>query len=251
MYSPLSLRLFFFATILLCALAFVTTPVFARAGDPDVAEDVAIAFFKTGATNPDFDLWAKNSMEYKVASPARAPEVLQTEKQRLLKKWKAYNPEENVLEVKGNVNVELKAFMTKEGEEQYWMYMSFKAGEISYFPYKYQNYLFAVIPQQIESLMIQQLQKEQYMLIRKDFGEKDFGVAALTLQLKPVKSYTQQPYVIDDKEQWALLCDIATMALSAQSNGQSMWNYSADWYVSPVRQELQDLYQRPSDAPVQ
>lgn len=251
MYSPLSLRLFFFAVFLSCAVFLAGAPAWARAGDPDIAEDVAIAFFKAGDTNPDFDLWAKNSMEYKVASPARAAEVLQVEKQRLLKKWRAYNPEENVLEVKGNVNVELKAFTTKEGEEQYWMHMGFKEGEISYFPYKYQKYLFAVIPQQIESLMIQQLQKEQYMLIRKDFGEKDFGIATLTLQLKPVKSYTQQPYVIDDKEQWALLCDIATMALAAQGTGQSMWNYSADWYVSPVRQELQDLYQSPSAAPAQ
>jgi hypothetical protein len=250
MYSLPPLRLLSITALLLCIIVCDSAPAFARAGDRNIGEDVAIAFFKAGGTNPDFDLWAKNSMDYKVAAPARAAEVLQTEKQRILKKWQAYNPEENVLEVKGNVNVELKAFLTKEGEEQYWMYMSFDQGEITYFPYKYQNYLFAVIPQQIESLMIQQLQKEQYLLIRKDFQEKDFGVAALTLQLKPVKSYTQQPYNIDDKEQWALLCDIATMALASQGTGQSMWNHSADWYVSPVRQELQDLYQQPSDAPV-
>ena len=190
-------------------------------------------------------------MDYKVASPARAGEVLLIEKQRLLKKWKAFNLEESVLDVRGNVSVELKAVMNKEGQEQYWMYMTFKEGEVTYFPYKYQNYLFAVIPQQIETLMIQPLQKEQYLLMRKDFLESDIGGAVLSLQLKPVKAYTQQPYVIDEKEQWALLCDIATMSLVSQSSGHAMWNYGADWYVSPVTQELRDLYQNPSETPVQ
>ena len=246
MNSPLSSRLYFF-TLVLCALVMASVQSFAaRDEDSATGEDVAIAFFKTGETNPDFDLWAKNSKDYKVSSPARANEVLFIEKQRLIKKWKAFNLEESVLEIRGNVTVDLKVVVDKDAVEQYWMYVTFKEGGVTYFPYKFQNYLFAVIPQQIETLTIQPLQKEQYDLLHNDFKGKT-GTAQLSLQLKPVKAYMQQPYMIDDKEQWALLCDIATMSLYSRTTRQILWNYGAEWYVSPVTEELRDLYQSPTE----
>lgn len=239
-----------FSLFFLCALTLLGAPQILHAQQSEAAsgEDVAIAFFKTGDTNPDFDLWAKQSKDYKVAAPAIASEALFNEKQRLILKWRDYDPEESVLNVVGRVNVELKSVMTKSGEEQYWMYMMFPDGEVTYFPYKFLDYRIAVIPQQIESLMIQSLQKEQYDLIRANFGGGPGGLAFLSLQLKPAKAYMQQPYVIDGKEQWALLCDIATMSLHSHKTKQAMWNFGADWYVSPVSEELRDLYQKQDES---
>lgn len=237
----------------LCALTLSVASHTVRAQQSEAAsgEDVAIAFFKTGDTNPDFDLWAKQSKDYKVAPPALASEALFNEKQRLILKWRDYDTEESVLNVVGRVNVELKAVVTKQGGEQYWMYMVFPDGDVTYFPYKFLDYKIAVIPQQIESLMIQPLQKEQYDLIRSNFGGGAGGLAFLSLQLKPAKSYMQQPYVIDGKEQWALLCDIATMTLHSYKTKQAMWNFGADWYVSPVSEELRDLYQKQDESGAQ
>ncbi len=244
MISPALSRLAFLCVAVMCAVTCL--PVNASAQETTTGEDVAIAFFKTGDSNPDFDLWAKSSKEYKVAPPARADEALFNEKQRLFTKWRAYDPDADVLNVSGNVRVELKAVTLKSGEEQFWMYMIFPEGDVTYFPYKFLEYHFAVIPQQIETLMIQQLQKEQYDMILSSFSGSPAGNAVLHLQLKPARAYMQQPYIIDNKEQWALLCDIATMSLISARAGKTMWNYGADWYVSPVTQELRDLYQQPT-----
>jgi len=211
------------------------------------AEDVAIAFFKAAGENPDFDLWAKNTRDYKRAAPAQANEILDKEKQRLMVKWREYKSAENVLDIRGNVSVELKSTLEKDGTQHYWMYLSFEAGDITYFPFEFQDYKFAVIPQQIETLMIQEIREEQLNLIRNDFGGAMSGNAYLYLQLKPVKAYMQQPYVIDDTEQWALLCDIATLSLVSTKKAGALWNYGADWYVSPATETLRDLYQTPAE----
>jgi hypothetical protein len=248
----ISRRLFYphFSTALLFLIAILgIMPVTAHAQPEDVstAEDVAIAFFKTADTNPDFDLWAKSSREYKVAPPVRVEEVLFNEKQRLMKKWQAYDTKEGVLNIEAMVSVELKAIPHKDGSEEYWMYVVFPQKGATYFPYKFYKYDFAVIPQQIESLMIQPLQREQYILIRNNLPDTGTASAFISMQLKPEKAYIQQPYVIDNREQWALMCEVATMSLQSMNGHQPMWNYSADWYVSPVTEELRDLYQKPEE----
>ena len=128
------------------------------------------------------------------------------------------------------------------------MYISFGRDDAVYFPYEYQEYKIAVIPQMIETLMIQPLQKQQYQMILQDMENKRTGDATIFLQLKPVKAYVHQPYKIDNQDQWALLTDIATMSVKSWKTGSPLWNYSADWYTSPVTQELKDLYQAPSAA---
>ncbi len=235
------------AFLALFCLLFVVHPARAQVDEAVQAEDVAIAFFKTGDTTPDFDKWARNSKEYKVAAPAMAREIFFNEKQRLIGKWRAFDPADGVINVSGRVRVEVTVEVNKEGYEQHWMYLTFENHDVAYFPYKYLDYDIAVIPQQIETLLIQPLTKDQYELIRADMRGMPKGWAYLQLQLRPVKSYIHQPYEIDGKQQWALLCDVATMSLVSQRSRSSMWNYGADWYVSPVTDQLRDLYQNPGE----
>ncbi|PZQ46266.1 MAG: hypothetical protein DI551_05430 [Micavibrio aeruginosavorus] len=243
-------RLKIYCIAFLLALSLGALEAYAQdAREPAEAEDVAIAFFKTAGTNPDFELWAKNSLNYKTAPPRKAALALDTEKQRLMHKWRDYNPEEDVLEVRAKINVELKATTNKEGSQSYWMYLLFDAGEVTYLPYEYQQYKFAIIPERIESLMIQPIQREQFDLIQANLKGETAGKAYLDLQLKPSKAYINQPYIIDDTEQWALLADVAAMSLRSREKGNRLlWTYGAEWYTTPQTQELRDLYQRPGEA---
>lgn len=222
--------------------AFQASLAYAQTKDASTSEEVAIAFFKTADTNPDFDLWAKNTGEYKRRSATRAEEFLYDEKQRLMKEWKEYNPDEALLTVKANVNLELKAVADKNGNEHDWMYITFVDGHITYFPYVFQDYKIAVIPQKIESLMIQPITAEQYKMISTDFGNQQTGSALIHMSLKPTKAYIHQPYDIDGTQQWALLTDIVSMALTSSKTAAPYWNYGAAWYVSPKSKELRDLY---------
>ena len=214
--------------------------------EPSTAEDVAIAFFKTANTNPDFYLWAKGTQEYKTIAPSRANEYVFRETQRLMQVWQKYDKQEPIIDIKANVLLEIKATTDKDGNEFYWMYISLEQDDAVYFPYKFQEYKIAVIPQMIETLMIQPLQKEQYQMILGEFENKAVGNGKMYMQLKPVKAYIHQPYKIDNEDQWVLLSDIATISIKSVKTNAPYWTYSADWYTSPVTEELRDLFQTPS-----
>ena len=239
--------IFLFCSVLLAA---ALSPHQARAQIESISadgEDVAIAFFKTAETNPDFEAWAKGSKGYKSVASVRAGEYIEKETQRLVREWREYDPETDVLNVRADVDIEIKAVTDAKGDEKYWMYIMFEGEQITYFPYSYQEYDFAIIPQKIETLTIQELQKQQFELMSEKLGKKSAGPAVIYLQLKPVRAYINQPYLIDNAEQWALLCDVATMSLTSKKGDDTFWNYGADWYVSPVTEQLQDLYKAPTE----
>ncbi len=238
--------------LLLLAVLFALIPQrsFAQTRVDDgisTAEDVAIAFFHAAGSNPDFEKWAKAAPEFKRKSATRAPEFLYEEEQRLMKLWRDYDPARDLITIKASVDVELKAVQNKDGNEDYWMYITFKEGQATYFPFVYRIYKFAIIPQMIENLMMQQITKEQYDMMRADFiANSMMQRANLYVQLKPVKAYVNQPYTIDNVEQWALLADVVALTMRSQKTDAIFWNYGAKWYVSPVTKELRDLYKAPS-----
>ncbi len=233
---------------ILLAMALLYAPLAHAVVDDRVstAEEIAIAFFKTGDSTPDFEILAKAGKDYKRMPPVRAGDYLEKEKQRLTTLWRDFNPEEDVIGISGDVHVELKQVVDKkDGKEKYWMYIILPETELTHFGYKYQDYRFAIVPQKIDDLMIQPLQKEQFENMTKEFGMG--GPAKLFLTLKPVKAHTDQPYKIDGVERWALICDIATMSVGTKKGMETFWNYGADWYVSPVTEDLQDLYKAPTE----
>lgn len=245
MNSRLIRRLIFSLTL---ALSFTAaTPVIAHMGaEPSTDEDVAIAFFKTADTNPDFDRWAREGKSFKTVAPTRTDEFLFDEKQRLMRLWQKYDKVDPLIDISADVFIELKTTHDKDGNQLYWMYITFGTQDAVYFPYTYLDYKIAVIPQMIEAMMIQQIQKEQFDNMYAEFESKLNGEGSLSLQLKPIKAYIHQPYKIDGEDQWALLSDIATMSIKSHRTQAPYWIYSAQWYTSPMTGELRDLYKPPS-----
>lgn len=240
---PLCL-VFVLTLALFCAVA---APSFAQIGiEPSTNEDVAIAFFKTADTNPDFEKWARDGKGYKTIAPSQAADYLYDEKQRLMRLWKKYDGDNAMIDINTNVDIDLKTTADEDGNQFYWMYINFGKDSSVYFPFTYLEYKIAVIPQMIETMTIQKLQKEQFLLMQQEFDGKVRGQGSLSLQLKPVKAYIHQPYNIDGQDQWALLTDVATMSIKSHRTNAPYWNYSAQWYMSPVREELNDLYKPPA-----
>lgn len=231
-----------------CAVIFMgTAPCFAQEDDGATAEQVAMAYFKTANIKPDFEKWARASDEFKSIAPARVPDFLEKETGRLEKEWKAYNPNENNLKINIPADITLKSTVDKENEIHYLIYITFQQGPIDYFPYVFQEYNFAILPQKLESTLVQPLPKEQLEYLFNQFGESEKGSAMLHIELKPAKAYTSQPFEMDGIEQWVLLADIATMSLTSLKNGSQLWNFGAKWYVSPGTKALQDLYKGSQD----
>ncbi len=234
---------------LLLILSFGAFPGKAGAqmeAEASTGEEVALAFFYTAKTNPDFELWAKNAKEYKRRSATRAKDFIYEESQRLMRAWQDYDADRDLITVKVPVNIDLKTALEKDGEQTYWMYMSLDEKGVTYFPFKHMDYNIAVIPQMIENLMIQKITEQQFAMMQEDLKRPQGGTASLLLQLKPAKAYINQPYMIDNVEQWVLLSDIVSMTLRSAKDGAIFWNYGADWYVAPRANELRDLYKTPA-----
>lgn len=215
--------------------------------EASTGEEVALAFFHTAKTNPDFELWAKSAKEYKRRSATRAKDFIYEESQRLMRAWRDYDPDRELITVNADVSIDLKTVLEKNGDQTYWMYISLDEKGVTYFPFKHMDYNIAVIPQMIENLMIQKITEEQFTIMQEDFKRLHDGAASLLLQLRPTKAYINQPYMIDNVEQWVLLSDIVSMTLRSAKDDAIFWNYGADWYVAPRTNELRDLYKVPTD----
>lgn len=236
--------------ILLLIIALATFSGQASAqmqAEPSTGEEVALAFFYTAKTNPDFELWAKNAKEYKRKSATRAKDFIYEESQRLMRAWRDYDAGNDLITVKAPVRIDLKSILEKNGDQTYWMYMSLDEKGVTYFPFRHMDYNIAVIPQLIENLMIQKITEEQFLMMQADFKRLHDGQGELLLQLKPTKAYINQPYQIDEVEQWVLLTDIVSMTLRSAKDGAIFWNFGAEWYVAPRTNELRDLYKTPGE----
>lgn len=205
------------------------------------AKDVFMAFFKAGDTSPDFEKMAEGHPDYPLVPRARQDSFLREEKTRLIAEWRAYNPEEDLLLVRVPIFTEIARMQDDAGNDSYTLTLTLEQGDNVFFPYEYLDYKIAVLPQKIDELLYHQIPKSQYDLILNAMEGKKRGIAHMWFRLKPVKSYMNQPYDIGGVDQWVLLANIAGLSLVTK-NGENLWNYAAQWYVSPVKDDLLDIY---------
>lgn len=224
------------------ALMPVSPSLAQSSGEAATSRDVFMAFFKAGDTNPDFDKMAAAHPEYRMVPRARQPSFLREERSRLVSEWQKLKSSEELLLVRVPVFSEIAHVQTADGREVYTLTLTLEQGDHVYFPYEYMDYKIAVLPQKIDELLYHEIQKSQYDLILSSLEGKRRGMSHIWFRLKPVKSYTNQPYDIGGTEQWVLLANIAGLSLVTQK-GENLWHYSAPWYVSPVKNDLLDIYE--------
>jgi len=208
-------------------------------------EEIGIAFFKTGGSNPDFTKLAKGTRAYRLAPLVRRDAYLQQEKQRLIQLYNAYDPS-HTLRVRTRTGVTLTETPRKDNTPLYSMTLSFGRDDTPFFPYKYQDYDIAVIPQKLTDLLHQNLSELQFNALKAAFDQQMQGTVDLYVELKPVKAYLDRPYDIEGTQQWVLLTNVAGMTLTTRL-GARLWDYSAPWYVSPTTDGLRDMYDKKTE----
>lgn len=225
----------------LAALLFASFPAHAQYKLAD-AEDVAIAFFKTGGQQPNYETLIRGLPDYRKVPPAKQDAFIAKQKQRLQTAYAKYNPQTDLLTIRTRVNVDLHAKQQDDKDKTvlYSMTLSFGKDDSLFFPYRMGDYHIAIIPKKMDSSFEQNLAPSQYELIKTSLGDVN-GPAALYIQLKPSKAYLDEPYKIGGEDQWALVADVAGLVMM-DGRGSRLWTYSADWYVSPMTQELRDIY---------
>ncbi len=231
------------ASLAILCLLTLTGVAKASTREYSSGEDIVFAFFKAGDITPNFDSWARKTDTYKRTAPARVGEYIQKETERLSKRWDAYRPDEELITIRTPVDITLSVEEKQDGTRAYWMQINFADNNPAfYFSAQYQDYIIALIPQKMEQLMMQPLRAEEFTALSEKYNGLFEGKADFFVEMKPVRAYTSQPYNFEGVEQWVLLTDVVGLSLNLPKTDTSIWNYGANWYVSPKTEELQGLF---------
>ncbi len=204
------------------------------------AEEVAIAFYKTGNIVPSFESWIKESDTYLTTPLGRRDEVFEKQDLRLKKLYQDFSVENNLLKIRTSAHVKLSREQDENKRPNYFVEVVIdEENEVTYFPYKFLDQNIMVIPNHFQKLKKQPISKTEYDYI-KSVTEKG-NRFPLILKLKSKESDFTHPYVVDDIPQWAFLTDIATIESWTKSN-QLIWQYSAPWYLSPEERKIHKIY---------
>jgi hypothetical protein len=211
---------------------------------PSSSEDIALAFYKTAQAAPNFEEWAKQSDGFKNKSVTEAPNYIQKEKQRLLQKWSLIEKNGDILNIKTYAPFSItKIPPEKKGDEEtYTLNILIDNIEETYFSYKHLQNNFAVIVPNIANHLTQKITKEQAALLITEGAGDNSQKAILDFQIKPLKSYTDKPLVIEKIEQWAMVGDIISLSMTSKQTGAPLFYYGTKGYISPKGQELRSIY---------
>lgn len=209
------------------------------------AEDIAIAFYKTGGIVPNFKTWITEREPYNITPAARRRNVMKEELLRLQTAYKNYDPETDFLIIKTSAYLIPEKTQIGEDEFEYRIKVAFDKGENTpYLPYEFLEQNIMVIPDHFETSRYDIATKGEYDRL-KTFENK---LLPIILRLKPNEADFTHPYKVDGIEQWAFATDIISME-SWDGDGLLFWEYTKPGYVSLNQQKIKKLFDmRPENA---
>jgi hypothetical protein len=205
-------------------------------------EDVAIAFYKTGGTIPNFENWVKKREPYSTTPWARREALMQTELTRLNNAYLNFNPKEDLLVIRTFVRMEPSETMDDEGLKTHHLNAEFmNAPDAMYFPYDFLDERFIVMPHKLDLIMKSKISESDYNSLKTNLPQSSRNT--MIVKLRVTEADTNQPYMIDGLEQWVLKAEIATVEIWSPRR-TLLWEYSAPWYLSPNTKVLNNLYEK-------
>ncbi len=203
------------------------------------AEDVAIAFYKTGKVIPNFERWITERVPYNETAWALRAKVMKAEKERLKNAYMSFNPEKDQLIIRTNVNLKTQEAIIGD-KKIYHLKINFsKAPDAFYFPYNFLGVNIAVTPKSLKKTLNPQISSQLYDFLQTELNEKNSN--AMIIRLRPEKADITQPYKINDLQQWVMTASISSIEIWSK-DGRILWDYSAPWFVAPKTKQIKGLY---------
>jgi hypothetical protein len=235
----LTITLFFVILGLFCGPAKSQDKVEAASG-----EDVAMAFYIAAQAKPDFDIWARESEAFKYQPVTEVRSYLQGEKLRLEHKWNEMQKDDSLLTVRTRTPVVIEADMRKKetDPDSYTMAILPEQGTLLFFPYMYAGKHFAVIPSDVENILLHRINRETALALTKVIEQDDAKSVTIDFTIRPATAYTDKPYKIGKEEQWVLMGDVVSVSIVPEDGGLPIWQDIANWYITPKGRELREIY---------
>jgi len=208
-------------------------------------EQIAMALFKYGGGTPNFISWAKGTEKYKYVPLPRQNEYIIDEVKRLEEEWTDFEKRVPTLYIRTKILASLHTNRTGENNTLHTLQLSFEDGSQSFFPVVFQGYKIALIPDNLKSSFTQELSEDMFVKLYDAFGQKYELSTNLWVELKPFKGYLDAPQPLNGDDRWVLMAKIVGLSLeNPRTVKESIWDYSADWYISPSRKGVLNMYQQ-------
>ncbi len=205
------------------------------------AEEVALAFYRTGKIRPNFESWIKKREPYSKTAVARRPKVYTQELERLKISYNSFNPEEDILVVRTLSNVKLSEKKDEKENITYHAKAQFIAApDVTYFPYDFLGERIALFPYDLDDMLNREISKQQHQYIDKKIKPRD--QLKTIIRMRPYEADFTQPHKIDGLDQWAFKTKIASIEFWNSEN-TLIWEYTAPWYISDQTKNLRQLFQ--------
>lgn len=249
------MRRFFIISAIFLMAAALSAAARAEVGAVKVSttEDVVIAFYKTGGAMPNFEKWITQRDPYKTTPLARRPAMMESELARLKKIYAEFDPQSSLMTLKTSVVARAAEYQDPKDPEKTLarLEMHFEsAKDADYFPYDFLGERFALIPKDIATHLKPAILPEQFDYLNGQLGENGKPVTMI-LELRAAKADMNAPFNLDGtgggvdaedgKGQWMFLTDVASISIWNRT-GTLLWEYTAPWYITPMRKDLLNLY---------
>lgn len=215
-----------------------------RASSP---EDVIIAFYRFSGKTPDFTLWAELSEDYINAHSVNKQRFLEMERRRLIKKYKEYTPDRDLINIYFNAEIKATPILkdTNDTDRKYLLEITLSEHDADYFPFVYNDLWVAVIPDGLESKKKHVISADMYDRLGRRIGlsvERAVN-AVVVMSIIPKSVDSDNPMLLDGQYQWLMMSDIAYIFIQ-NNEGQVIWSNKADWFTSHTEQEIINLYRK-------
>lgn len=247
----LSLACLAFALLGLLFFPFDSMAKKKKTTDP-MTERVAFAFYKLCGVMPDFKAWVEGRPEFADVRFSDRDAYTRNEILSLKQRFAAYDLDKELVEVKivADLGVEeIKAYGSFDPNEPRRFRLSANpgGGSILYFPYEMNEQYIAVIANNLEKVLVKEVDESAFRDIRRGIEYDESarkGRVVLNFLLRPVSADMKQPMLLDGKNQWLMMAEIATFSVETPLDGQVIWDYRAPWYFSRTEQSVGSLYRQ-------
>ena len=211
-------------------------------------EDIAIAFYKTGGSIPNFERWTKERKPYNLTPWARREAMLKNEMTRLKLAYRNFDPKGDFLTIRTFVDMDPQEQVGEDEEVTYKLPITFsEAPDALYFPYEFLGERIVLMPYSMEKVMNGEITEAQYEFITDALRHS--AKNTMIVRLRANEADLSRPYKIDGLYQWVFKTDIVSLEIWSKQ-GRLLWEYTAPWYTSPNTVKLNNIYNdRPTESP--
>lgn len=229
--------------VLVSLLVIAVQP--ARAGieelKPSTSEDIAIAFYRFVDAQPDFRRWIEASEVFQSTEAVNRAVIYQTEKRRLVGKFREIAPRTQLFTIEVPVVVKITKVL-EATNKPYLLEFLPRIDEVSYFPYSIADIWFAVIIRDLDTFLSQRIEEWEYVRLIRAWPQLGSRTEKMNLRahVKITDADARAPVLLDGQHQWLMMTELASMSLWRADD--FVWEYQAPWYETPTETELKKLF---------